>query len=95
MMFGRPFLVRLSLACVCVGYAEPQVGYFVVFVVANFVIFQPWELDNTKVVPASSVPTLILSLSPSATLPVCLSGCLWLPFCLSSLVVVHSKLMTC
>ncbi len=26
-----------------------QVGYFLVFVVANYVIFQPWELDNTKV----------------------------------------------
>jgi hypothetical protein len=26
-----------------------QVGFFAVFVMANYVIFQPWELDNTKV----------------------------------------------
>jgi hypothetical protein len=26
-----------------------QVGCFAVFVVSNYVIFQPWELDNTKV----------------------------------------------
>ena len=25
-----------------------QIGFFAVFIMANYVIFQPWELDNTK-----------------------------------------------
>ena len=65
LMFYVPLnLLGIALLPLTTFQRRFQVGYFLVFVVANYVIFQPWELDNTKVGTRLSRSSILLHWAP-------------------------------